>query len=285
MPSGKGLVTMTKNKSAVATSLRCRSASSRSRYTMQRIAASMSAELDHARGADSRILMGREDDRPTSGQMRATEVLYQFDAARVERREGLVEQPERPRRAEREARERRAAPLALGEPLYGCAVRSEAETDQGSVDFALRGRRSGQLARNAQILRRGEIVLHRRCMAEIEHLLRIFFPQGLDRGAIPAHLSGGRRKKAAKNAQQAGLAAAVRPCDAQRLAAFQGERERAEQLPPAALAFQVAPLQHPRIVAESISLRLRARSCVATRGSAAANGRRAASLRSPAPRS
>src|SRR5262245_56685287 len=110
MPSGKRLVTMTKNSSAVATLLRVLSASSRSRYTMQRIAASMSAELDHARRGDSRVLVRGEDQRSAARQLLDAERLHELDALRVERRKRLVEQPQRPGRAQREACERRAAP-------------------------------------------------------------------------------------------------------------------------------------------------------------------------------
>ena len=60
-----------------------------------------------------------------------------------------------------------------------------------------------------------------------------------------------RREKPAQHAQQARLAAAVGAGHAQELARLEGEAQRAEQRPPAALAFQVGGLQHAPIVAET----------------------------------
>src|SRR5438105_4934214 len=93
-PSGNRLVTITKNSSAVATSLRRRSASSRSRWTMQRAAPSTSgrcaAEVDDLRGAPLGFLMRSKHDAAAARHISINQRLDQPDRRGIESRERLV---------------------------------------------------------------------------------------------------------------------------------------------------------------------------------------------------
>src|SRR5262245_55324181 len=112
-PSGKRLATMTKNSNAVATSLRRRKASSRSRRTTQSAASSM--QLDYARRRGAGFLVRGEDHRAAARGMAGDQRVDCRARLRVERGVRLVEQPERHRFAHHQARERGAAALTLRE--------------------------------------------------------------------------------------------------------------------------------------------------------------------------
>src|SRR2546423_11770684 len=100
MPKGKRLATITKKSSAVATSLRRRSASRRSRQMSVRAMASTLArrQIQHARPRiDAGGLMRRVDEAAASAKMTVDQFLGVARRCGVERGEGLVEQPQRHR--------------------------------------------------------------------------------------------------------------------------------------------------------------------------------------------
>src|SRR5437667_12579500 len=100
----------------------------------------------------------------------------------------------------------------------------------------------GERASDAYILRGGKVVLHRGRVADVDQLLRVLLAQALDFRSLPPHCAGGRRQQPAENTQEARLAAAVGPGDAQKLAAAQRERQPAKQASAAALARQIDSL-------------------------------------------
>src|SRR5262249_62209687 len=106
---------MTKKGSAVATSLRRRSARSRSRWTTERASLSISgagAQVDHAHAADTCLLVRGVDHRAAAVHLFFQEIIKQRDALGVECGKRLVEQPKR-RLRDQQARERRAPALPL----------------------------------------------------------------------------------------------------------------------------------------------------------------------------
>src|SRR5258706_10110799 len=238
MPSGKRLVTMTKNSSAVATSPRRRQASSRSRRTTQSAASSM--QLDHPRRRGSGLLVRCEDHRAAACGMLRDQRIDSRARLPIERGVGLVEQPERHLLAHDEARQRGPAPLALRELPHRNIWRN-GEALQSGVGLR---RKSRQPASDLEVLRRGQVVLHRRRVAQVDDLSRIFLPQNADRLALPAHLPFIRRQQTAEDAQQAGLAAAVRAGDAQALAARQRKAKGAEKRAVLAHALQASGFEH-----------------------------------------
>src|SRR5207302_1324715 len=129
-----------------------------------------------------------------------------------------------------------AARLALRRPARGNPVARQSESVEGMLDGAGRNCEPGEPAGNRQILRRGEVVLHCRGVADVDELLRVFLAQTPDRRALPAHFAAGGGQQPAPTAQQAGLAATVGPGKPQQLAAAQRERQCAEKYPPAARA-------------------------------------------------
>src|SRR6267143_3698787 len=70
-------------------------------------------------------------------------------------------------------------------------------------------------ASDAQILRSGEVVLYRGCVAGVDQLLRVLLAQAPDFRSVPVRCAGGRRQQSAENTQEARLAAAVGSGDAQ----------------------------------------------------------------------
>src|SRR4051812_22412420 len=170
MPSGKRLATMTKKSSAVPTSLRRRSASSRSRSTTERTTASISgagAQVDHPCAADADFLVRGVDHRAATLHLFFQNTIEIRDALGIERGKRLVEEPQRCVRHE-QARERGAPALTLrelahrqlgyAEPLErrderfpACALACEATTD-------------------LEVLARGEIVLHRGRVTDVDQL-------------------------------------------------------------------------------------------------------------------
>src|SRR2546428_4218045 len=184
-PSGNRLATITKKSSAVATSLRRRSARSRSRYTMQRAAASMSVEVDHLRGCDPRVLMRGENESAASRRMILDESHENRNAFGIQRRERLVEQPQRPRFAERQPRQRGAPALALRKASYRLLFCGESEPGERLAHPFFVRRYTCERAPDRKILGRGEIVLHRRRVPQIDEPGRIFLAQIQNWSAVP----------------------------------------------------------------------------------------------------
>src|SRR5689334_5790820 len=92
-PSGKRLATMTKKRSAVATSLRRRIASKRSRQRSVRTTAkrSMDGEIDDSRARiDGALLMGRINHRAARGDVPRDQLLGVARRLGIERGEWLV---------------------------------------------------------------------------------------------------------------------------------------------------------------------------------------------------
>src|SRR5687768_6169816 len=161
IPSGNRLATITKKSNATATSLRRRMATSRSR----RMTAS-TLEIDHAAVAQPCVLMGRIDDGAARARMRADQFPGQLGRGSVERGERLVEQPQRHRRRKRKPRERRAPALALRHLLQN--LMGNAHAPERALDVLPRRRKAGEQAGEFQVLRGGELVLHRRRVAEVD---------------------------------------------------------------------------------------------------------------------
>src|SRR5438132_109741 len=133
-----------------------------------------------------------------------------------------------------------SAPLTLRQSLH--REIGQFEQIEGLLYLPRRDAKPGEGAGDAQILRGGEVVLHRGCVADVDQLLRVLIAQAPDFRSLPAHRAGGRRQQSAENTQEARLAAAVGPGDAQKLAAAQRDRQVAEQAPAAALARQIDSL-------------------------------------------
>src|SRR2546426_854565 len=239
MPSGNRLVTITKNSSAVATSLRRRHATRRSRTTMQRAASSI--QVDNLRGAHAGVLMRREHHGPAACHVAVDQLLDQATRRCVERGIRLVEQPKGKRIADDQPRQHRSPPLTLRQSLH--REIGQFERIEGLLYLPRRDAKPGEGAGDAQILRGGEVVLHRGCVADVDQLLRVLIAQAPDFRSLPAHRAGGRRQQSAENTQEARLAAAVGPGDAQKLAAAQRDRQVAEQCATAALATQMRCLE------------------------------------------
>jgi len=81
-------------------------------------------------------------------------------------------------------------------------------------------------------------------VADIDERAVVVLREMADRRAVPAHLARRRRSQPAQDANEARLAAAVRPGDAQRLAAGERERELGKEPPCAALAGEAGRLEH-----------------------------------------
>src|SRR5688572_28858480 len=249
MPSGNRLVTTTKNSSAVARSLRRRIATSRSRHTTMRAAASK-LELDHAAVAQAGVLVRAVHHAAAALRVLAEQRARELRRRGVERGEWLVEQPDRRLPADAQARERRAPALALRELAHRLVAR-HAIVRQRLANLIDRRREPRERAARAQILGASELLLHRRRVPKVYNVPGVFLLEGLDVGAVPAHFARARREQPVQDPQQAGLAAAVRPRDAHQFAGRKPEREPAEERSSAALAFQIPRLQHGRIVAET----------------------------------
>src|SRR5207248_8247153 len=93
--------------------------------------------------------------------------------------------------------------------------------------------RSREAASDVEVLVGREIVLQRARMPDVDELARILLAQPPDGRAAPAHFALRRRQQPAQDAQQARLAAAVGPGDAQQLTARERERHAAKERPSA----------------------------------------------------
>src|SRR3954468_3277261 len=254
-PSGKTLATMTKKRSAVPTSLRRRSASSRSRWTSVRATASISgagAQVEHTRVANTRVLMRRVDHDAAAVHLFSHEAIENRDAFGVEGGKRLVEEPQR-RLGHEQARERRAPALALRELAHRQLRYAEPLEPRGERFH--RRTSAGKTTADLEVLARREIVFHRGCVADVDQLARVILSQAADRLALPAHLAGARPGETAQDPQEARLAAAVRAGDAQQLAPGHDERDPAKQDPCAAFAFKLRRLQHAGSLVASLDPR------------------------------
>src|SRR5258708_32042164 len=117
MPRGKRLATITKNSRAVATSLRLRAASSRSRPTSVRAMASMSVlQIDQMRRRVERArLMRAVNQAAARFHIAREQLLYIARSRRVERGARLIQEPERHRLRDQQPSERDAPALPLRE--------------------------------------------------------------------------------------------------------------------------------------------------------------------------
>src|SRR2546426_149838 len=79
----------------------------------------------------------------------------------------LVEQPQRPRLAQREPRQRRTPALALREPFHQAVFFRQPEPRQRFEDQMLRYWIAGETAGDRKVLCGGEVILDRRGVAEI----------------------------------------------------------------------------------------------------------------------
>src|SRR3954466_1388243 len=256
MPSGKRLATMTKNRSAVATSLRRRSASSRSRWTSVRATASISgagAQVEHTRVANTRVLMRRVDHGAAAVHLFSHEAIENRDAFGVEGGKRLVQEPQR-RLGHEQARERRAPALTLRELAHRQLRYAEPLERRGERFHA--AILAGKATADLEVLARREIVLHRGCVADVDELARVVLSEAADGLALPAHLAGARPGEAAQDPQEARLAAAVRAGDAQQLAPEHDGPDPAKQDPCAAFAFELRRLQHAGSLVASLGPRL-----------------------------
>src|SRR6266851_7546714 len=247
-PSGNRLATITKNSSTVSASELRRTASSRSRWITQRSAAIMSArlEIDAQRrgGRYSRLEVRREDHRGASRKVLRNQILHMLHGCGVERGKRLIQDPQRHRLAQGEPRKSRSAALPLRQhPRGQILATGKAEPVERLADP--RGLRpdAGERARHAQILGGGQVVLDRVGVSDVDELAPEFLLQPADILARPAHFAPRRLEQPACDAQQAGLAGAVRPDDPQQLAAAQREPKTIEQRALAASALEIDRLE------------------------------------------
>jgi hypothetical protein len=97
-------------------------------------------------------------------------------------------------------------------------------------------RRSGDAGR--------QVVLHAVHVADVDEVLPVFLAQFADVPAMPANLARDRFEQAAQDAQETGLAGAVRPRDAQQGSGGSGEVEAGNQASLAAFTRQINDFQH-----------------------------------------
>jgi hypothetical protein len=81
-------------------------------------------------------------------------------------------------------------------------------------------------------------------VSDIAQVFPVIFAQRAYVPAFPAHFTVRRQHEAAQHAQKTRLAAAVRACDAQQLAALKREADRAEQRALSAHAFEIHSFEH-----------------------------------------
>src|SRR5712691_9749207 len=174
-PSGNRLTTITKNSSTVSTSELRRTASSRSRWTTQRSAAIMSVrlEIDAQRrgGRYSRLEMRREDRRSAPRKVLRDQILHVLHGRGIERRERLIQDPQRHGAARGEPRQGHAPALPLRQHPRGQVLATgKAEPAQRLAD--LRGLRpdAGERARHVQILGGAQVVLDRIGVSDVDEL-------------------------------------------------------------------------------------------------------------------
>src|SRR5258707_10679809 len=156
----------------------------------------------------------------------------------IQGRERLVGHAQRGRLPYREPRELGPPSLALRQFLGKIVLTAQTEDLEGTVNLFFIDAQACQGASDSEVLCGRELVLQGAGVTDENQLLRVFLPQPPYVAALPAHLAAVRQQQAAQNTQQAGLAAAVRPGDAQQLAAIERERQAAEKPSPAPLAIE-----------------------------------------------
>ena len=162
-------------------------------------------------------------------EMRRDQGDQGVDRIDVERGERLVEDPQRLCLRSRETRQRDAALLPLREiPRRHVLPPGEAEARERRVERLRRRREAGQAQREAQVLARREVLLDGAQMPQVKQLARVLLPHGVRVLPRPQHPARRGACQAAEDAQQAGLAGAVRAGDAQQRARGERELERLE---------------------------------------------------------
>lgn len=164
------------------------------------------------------------------------------DALLVECGVGFVEDPQR-RRIEVEPRQGDAALLASGEGVAGNVL--ESTQPDGGQRFPDR-LALGALVQGAepgQVLFRGEQALDAGGMADPQQLAGQFGTLPTEGDAFQQDLAGSGLHQAAEQAQQAGLATAVRPTDLQHFPGFERQVQPFEEHPPITLAGEVEGLE------------------------------------------
>src|SRR2546430_4213372 len=172
-PRGKRLTTMTKKSSTVRTSELRRAASSRSRWMTHRSAASTSGplEIDSPSCGDSRLKVRRENHCGTPRKVLGNQILHMLHSFGVERRERLIQDPKRHGVTQGQARERRAAPLSLGQhPSRHVLAAGKAEPAQRLADLRRLPGNTRERARHVQILGGGQVILDRIGVSDVDEL-------------------------------------------------------------------------------------------------------------------
>src|SRR5258708_6757240 len=171
IPRGKRLTTITKKRSTVMTSELRRAASRRSRWITHRSAASMSAppEIDTQCCGDPGLEMRRENHCCAPGEVLRDQILHVLHSGGVERRKRLIQDPQRHRFAQGQARERDAPPLALRQhPRRQILATAEAELAKRLAEPRGLHWNAGERARNAQILGRSQVILDRAGVSDLD---------------------------------------------------------------------------------------------------------------------
>lgn len=197
------------------------------------------------RGGDFELDVGRVDHGGSARDMVGDHLLYDFHRPGIERGERFIKDPQRGLAAQREPRQGDAAALPLREHARGpmCAA-ADAKLVERRPQLAVGGPASGERARNGKILGCRKIILDGVGVTEINEPPPELLAQSPDILALPAHRAGGRRKQAAQDAQQACLAAAICPGNAQQLAPAQLEVKPAEERALATRALEFDCLEH-----------------------------------------
>src|SRR5690606_14309639 len=163
----------------------------------------------------------------------------------VERGEGLVQHPQQAVCGQEQARQAHAATLTLGQHARRQVELVGQPDALQRVDAALLNDIvAGGRTRKAQVLERGEQVVQRRRMAEIEQLAMEGLALAADRMPAPAHFTGLGHGESSHQAQQAGLADAIGAGHAQQPPCLQAEGEVAEEQAIALEAGELVDFEH-----------------------------------------
>src|SRR5712672_878001 len=184
--------------------------------------------------------MRRENHCCAPGEVLRDQILHTLHSRGVERRKRLIQDPQRHRLAQGQARERDAPPLALRQhPRRQILATAKAELAKRLADPRGLHPNAGERARSAQILGRGQVILDRAGVPNVDDLPPELLLQPPDILARPAYLAAGRLEQRACDSQEARLARAVGSSDAEQLAAAYSEAQRTEQAALAARAVKV----------------------------------------------
>src|SRR5882672_3855261 len=105
----------------------------------------------------------------------------------------------------------------------------EAEPSQRLCDLRAPRPDTSERACDLQVLGRGQVILDRIGVPDVDELTAEFLLQPPDVFTAPAYLAAGRFEQAACNAQEAGLPGTVGSPDPEQIAAVQCEVQRAEE--------------------------------------------------------